>query len=120
MDRVGLALDLCQRLDVEIVCDAAFQVWVSVADLLEVFRTASLVVSDLTDLEMTDWARAALWRGGIGTVAQLVTRTRTELLAVQGLGPNRLNEIETALQLIGKELAQEPAARAGGRKRGNA
>ncbi len=115
LDRIGLALDRCDRDGVEIVCDAAFRIRISVADLRAVFSTASLMVSDLRDLNLPDPAQGALWRGGIGTIAQLLTRTRDDLLDIRGLGLNRLNEIETALALKGLTLAEEPAAPAVGK-----
>ena len=98
LSAVGLALDTCDRLGVDVITDPAFRVHVPVADLRAVFSAAAVVIGDLPDLPVPDAVRAALWRDGIGTVAQLRTRTREQLLAVRGLGPARVDAIDRALR----------------------
>lgn len=100
LNSIGLALDECDQLGIEAVTDAAFRVRMPVADLRIVFTVAAMVVGDLDDLDVSETIRAALWLGGVGTVAQLCTRSREQLLAVRNLGPARVDAIERALRKV--------------------
>ncbi len=66
----------------------------------------------VSDLRLSGRAANCLHEEGIGTIKELVARTREELLEVRNFGETTLQEIEEKLQELGLRLGMEAAAAA--------
>jgi carbon monoxide dehydrogenase subunit G len=65
--------------------------------------------ASIEDLGIHPRAASSLQRGGISTVGQLEAKTSDELLAIDGIGPASLTEIEAKLAERGIALPGQPA-----------
>ncbi len=66
--------------------------------------------ASIDDLGLHPRATSSLKRGGISTVGQLTAKTSEELLAIDGIGPASVTEIEAKLAEHGMALPGQPAA----------
>jgi len=58
---------------------------------------------DISELNISVYARNALYRGGIHTIEQLSELTLDELLKIRQIGGKSADEIVTALQIFYNE-----------------
>jgi carbon monoxide dehydrogenase subunit G len=65
--------------------------------------------ASIDDLGLHPRATSSLQRGGISTVGQLTAKTADELLAIEGIGPASVTEIEAKLAERGMTLPGQPA-----------
>lgn len=101
---VGVLLDTCDRLGVEVLTDHAYRITLPVAGLRALFNIAADHGSDIDDLNLPLRAHNALRAAGIRTVAQLTARTPAELLKLRGIGIGCVADIRDALTARGLEL----------------
>ena len=76
-------------------------------DLIELTEDEKLEAIKLEDLDFSTRTYNSLRRGGIDTLADLITKTELELLRIRNLGRFSLREIKNTLQERGYDLKEE-------------
>lgn len=104
LTRIGVLLDHCDRLGVEVLTDHAYRVTLPIAGLRALFNIAADNGSDIDELDLPIRAHNALREAGIRTVVQLAARSADDLLDLRNLGVRSVSDIQDALAVRGLEL----------------